>query len=86
MRNLEITLKICFTVLAAALILSRQLIDLNLLAFLTVSFGLGIVLILNKKPSYKRARAKSDFAMRRIEGMLLVIFAVAGTWMIALNS
>ena len=87
MKSLEITLKVCFLILAVALIATRNIVDVGLWSFLVVSFGLGIVLIINKKnPSYqypKKYKYMSRiYSMRRIEGMLLVIFAFAGLVML----
>ena len=76
MRPLEITLKFCFLILAIVLIATSDVISLGLWAFLVVSFALGVVLVINKKPSYKKANAKSDFKIRKVEGVILVAFAV----------
>ncbi|MEI8249445.1 MAG: hypothetical protein WCG07_03045 [Candidatus Taylorbacteria bacterium] len=80
MRSLEITLKICFLILSVFILVTNNVLNSGLLALLLVSFILGIVLIINKKhPSYRHARAKSDFIMRKIEGVALIVFAVAST-------
>ncbi len=83
MKALEIVLKVSFIILAFALIVTSNVDNLGLWCFLAVCFGLGIVLIVNKKhPSYtypkKYKYHNRIFAMRRIEGLLLVIFAFAG--------
>lgn len=72
MRKLEIALKFCFVALAAALIWTRNIYDIGFITFLFVGLILGVVLIISKHPSYKRANKKRDFMMRRIEGALLI--------------
>lgn len=76
MRSIEITLKFCFLILAVVLISTSNVINVGLWTFLVISFALGVVLTLNKKPSYKGANTKSDFRIRKIEGALLVIFSL----------
>ena len=76
MRPLEITLKFCFLILSIVLIATSNVISLGFWSFLVISFALGIVLMINRKPSYKKANAKSDFKIRRVEGVVLIIFAL----------
>ena len=78
MRSLEITLKICFLVLSVLILVTNNVLNFGLWALLVISFALGVMLIINKKhPSYKHARAKSDFIMRKIEGIALIVFVSA---------
>ena len=76
MKKFEITLKVSFVLLALALIVTGNVNSLGLMIFLIVSFALGGVLIFNKDSSYKFKHTKTDFKLRRIEGILLAIFAV----------
>ena len=90
MKSLEIILKISFILLAFALIATGDVINVGLWCFLVTCFGLGVVLIINKKsPSYtypkKYKYHNRIFAMRRIEGLLLVIFSFAGLLLINMN-
>jgi hypothetical protein len=84
MRSLEITLKFCFLILAITLIATSDVLSVGLWSFLVVSFALGVVLTINKRPSYMRATAKSDFKIRKIEGAILVVFSIAS--LILLNT
>lgn len=76
LRPLEITLKFCFLILAIFLIATSNVISLGFWSFLVISFALGVVLMMNKKPSYKNANAKSDFKLRKVEAIVLIIFAL----------
>jgi hypothetical protein len=83
MKSLEITLKLCFLILAVALLWTKNVIGFGLWSFLLVSITLGVVLIINKKhPSYTYPKnyKRNDrvLMMRRLEGILLVLFALGG--------
>ncbi len=76
MRSLESVLKIAFLVLGIALIWTKNFTAPGLQTFLGISFVLGVVLIFNHHTSYNFKQKPSDLAMRRIEGILLVVFAI----------
>lgn len=44
--------------------------------FFLLSFILGLVLIFNKKSSYNYPQSKRDYAIRKTEGGILIIFSV----------
>ena len=81
MRILEITLKICFAVLALALIITSHTTGIGLWSIMLLSALLGVVLIFNQKaPSYRYPNdyryITRVFAMRKIEGVLLIAFVI----------
>ena len=75
MRSIEIVLKFCFLILAVFLIATSSIASVGLWSFVVICFALGIVVTINRKPSYKKANAKKDFALRKIEGAILIIYA-----------
>lgn len=80
MRIIEIILKLAFLALAIVLFVTSSFASAWLTAFLVVSLLLGIVLIFNKKESYRYPvdypKMKSVYMMRRIEGIILIGFSV----------
>jgi hypothetical protein len=77
MRYFEIILKIVF--LGAVLVVGFNndlLFSRWLCVILTVSLLLGIVLLLNKKQSYGYELSMREVKIRRIEGVLLVVFGM----------
>lgn len=82
MKKIEITLKVGFILLALALIITGQVNTMGLMIFLVVSFVLGGILIINKDSSYSHKHTKKEWVMRRIEGVLLVVFSLfAWCWL-----
>jgi hypothetical protein len=77
MRTIEITLKISFFIIIAAIGFNNDLLFSNwLCALLTASFLLGIVLLFNRRQSYGYELSNREIKLRRIEGVILVIFAI----------
>ncbi len=82
MKKFEITLKVGFILLALALIITGQVNSMGLMIFLLVSFALGGVLIFNKDSSYSHKHTKKEFKIRKLEGVILVLFSVfAWCWL-----
>lgn len=77
MRYFESILKLAFV--GQALTFFRPFFYENpyFLIFLETSFILGIVLLLNKKQSYGHRLTSAEIIMRKIEGVLLIIFSLA---------
>ena len=75
MRTLEIILKLCFLALSIALISTHVVIIQSLTALIITSVVLGVVLVVNKHPSYARAHSRQDFVLRKIEGAALILFS-----------
>jgi hypothetical protein len=78
MRYFEIVLKVAFLAGAVHLLLTNPVRTCYMVAFLILSAILGAVLIFNKKASYHYKQTKRDYMIRRIEGVFLVLFALAG--------
>ncbi|MEK7646717.1 MAG: hypothetical protein AAB381_03435 [Patescibacteria group bacterium] len=76
MRYFEIFLKIAFVGQIITFFKPLFYENTAFLFFIETSFMLGIVLLLNKKQSYGYRLTQRDLVIRRIEGVLLVIFAV----------
>ena len=80
MKYIEIIFKLAFLSLAIVLFVTKAIPSLSFYAFLIVSFILGIVLFFNKHESYGYPAGYSKmnvvYMMRRIEGIILVIFSV----------
>ncbi len=85
MRYFEIILKLLFAVCGLYLIfvvtnnsgsyaLNYQLFAM--IPFSSASLLLGVVLWVNKKSSYNYLQSERDYKIRKIEGTLLIIFAV----------
>ncbi|MES2216065.1 MAG: hypothetical protein V4481_02105 [Patescibacteria group bacterium] len=77
MKYFEIVLKILFVAGAVTFFLDRNTFWDSICYFLAVCLVLGITLIFNKKKqSYGYKLAKREIVMRRVEGIVLVVFAV----------
>ncbi len=76
MRNFEIILKAAFLILSVAVFCTGIATSFWLPYFFLSCLVLGVVLLLNKKNSYgKWGNKKKDFAMRRVEGIVLILGA-----------
>ncbi len=77
MRQVETILKLLF-LLGAVFFISTWNIDHDLfIVFLVVKLLLGIVLIFNKEASYNFKQTKRDLAIRKTEGIIMVVSSVA---------
>ncbi len=77
MKYFEIILKILFVTGAVTFFLDRNTFWDSIYYFLVVCLVLGITLIFNKKKqSYGYKLVKREIIMRRVEGIVLVVFAV----------
>ena len=76
MRYLEIILKLAFVVTAIFVGVNYSVHTSDILIFLAISFLLGIILLFNKKQSYGYTLEKREIVIRRIEGVLLVLFSI----------
>jgi len=76
MRYIELLLKLAFFALAAIVFIVQTPVSIWFSIFLLVGLALGLVLILNRKSSYTFKHKKSDYVMRRIEGVLLVLMVI----------
>jgi hypothetical protein len=76
MKYFEIILKLLFVAGAAAFFISKEFFMLYLCGFLIVTFILGVVLMFNKKQSYGYVLSKREVTIRRVEGAILIVFAV----------
>ncbi len=76
MKYFEIILKLAFLGGSIYSIKAETVSHQFLLAYLTVCLVLGIVLFFNKKQSYGYELEKREIVMRKIEGILLVIFSI----------
>lgn len=77
MRAFEIILKILFLAGSAYSIKAETVPHGFLIAYLLVCLVLGLILFFNKKQSYGYELARREVIMRRIEGGILVVFAIA---------
>lgn len=78
MRFIEIILKLAF-LLGAIYIFAIGWVALTFsLAFISVAILLGICLLFNKEASYNFPQTKRDLLLRRIEGIVLIVAAIAG--------
>ncbi len=77
MKIFEIILKVAFLVDAIYLYAAKFINPSYFSTFIIICVLLGVVLIFNKKQSYGYMLAKKEIVMRRIEGIALIIFAVA---------
>ena len=84
MKTLEIILKLAFLAGAVSFITTQSISSIGFIVFLVISFVLGIVLIINKDSSYSKAQTKKDYAIRKTEGGLLIIFSVV-TFYVVVN-
>ena len=89
MRITEIILKLAFLVLSVYIIVTENVMSDWFMALLVTALFLGIVLIFNKKQSYRYPanwpKLGRVFMLRRIEGCLLVIVSVTMFAFIHLN-
>ena len=76
MRYNEIILKLMFLAGAIYFIVTKNVNSAYFFYFLLVSLILGAVLILNKDASYHFKQSKRDLKIRKVEGALMIIFAV----------
>lgn len=76
MKYFEILLKLLFLAGSIYSIKSEQIMHPFLVVYLIVCLILGIVLIFNKKQSYGYELSKREVIIRKIEGILLVVFSV----------
>lgn len=76
MRIFEIILKLAFFLSSMYFVAARPFDATCFTAFLVLSLILGIVLIFNKDSSYDYPQTKKDYFIRRIEGGVLIAFAV----------
>ena len=76
MRFLESILKLLFVIGAVYFLATNLFWSTLFVIFLVTCFLLGLVLIFNKKASYRFKQSRNDFTMRKVEGVLLVLFAV----------
>ncbi len=83
MRIFEIILKLAFLVGAIWILVVNDITSTCVLGFLVVCLLLGIVLIFNKKASYKYPQSKRDYMISRVEGIILVAFAGVSFYVLA---
>jgi hypothetical protein len=76
MKYFEIILKLLFVAGAVTFFVSKEFFMLNLWVFIIVALVLGVVLLFNKKQSYGYQLSSREVTMRRVEGVVLVVFAV----------
>ncbi len=76
MKIFEIILKLLFVIGSAYSIKAEEVSTSCLLAYLSICFVLGVVLIFNKKQSYGYKLEKREVVMRRIEGIILIAFSI----------
>lgn len=74
MKYVEIILKIMFLCAAVVVFFMPGLLIDFVYVFATVSALLGAVLLFNKKQSYGYELSSREVVIRRLEGVLLVIF------------
>jgi hypothetical protein len=89
MRIIEIILKLAFLALSVYLIVTQDVMSHWFMALLVTALILGVVLIFNKKQSYRYPvnwpKLDRVFMLRRVEGFLLVIASVSMLVFIHLN-
>ena len=80
MRYIEIILKVLFLAGSIFAIKSETVSHIFLIMYLGLCLVLGIVLLFNKKGSYRYPtdypRMKSVYMMRKVEGVLLIAFSI----------
>ena len=76
MRHIETILKLLFAAGAIFFIIDKSVASPFFFTFLLISLILGIILIFNKDASYHFKQSQRDLGIRKIEGVLLVIFSV----------
>lgn len=78
MRIIEIILKLAFLALSVYIIVTGQIFTHIAVILAYVCLLLGICLIFNKNSSYGSwGNSKKDYVMRRIEGAILILAALA---------
>ncbi|MEK7609505.1 MAG: hypothetical protein AAB470_00075 [Patescibacteria group bacterium] len=76
MRYTEIILKLLFLIGAVSFIITKNILSPLFQVFLVVTILLGITLLLNKNASYYFKQSNRDLTIRKIEGILLIVFSV----------
>ncbi len=76
MRNFEIILKIAFLAGSIVFLFTKDFNSVGFLIFLIVCAVLGCVLVVNKDSSYHYPQTPRDLVIRKIEGILLVVFSI----------
>lgn len=76
MRYIETILKLLFVIFAGISWYMKIIPSLWFWIFLGISLLLGIVLIFNRDSSYHYPQTKNDFIIRRIEGIVLIVFSI----------
>ena len=76
MRYIETILKLAFLAGSVAFMWMRMLPPSLFSAFMYINFLLGVTLIFNKEASYHFTQTPRDIFLRRIEGALLILFAM----------
>lgn len=75
MRPIEIILKLLFLASSLDIIITKSIDSISFYFLLPVCLALGVTLIFNKKASYNYPQTKTDYLIRRIEGILLIVFS-----------
>jgi|GEM_PF-1671479 len=86
MRYLETILKILFLFASVYLVVTKAILSPFFVIFLVVCLLLGVCLIFNKHASYNFQQTPRDLGIRRVEGVILLIFAVGIYVFIKFNS
>ena len=76
MKIFEIILKVLFLAGSIYAIRAESVQTPYLIAYLMICLVLGVVLFLNKKQSYGYELSKREIVIRKIEGVLLGVFAI----------
>ncbi len=82
MKYIEIFLKLAFLIISVMFIITNSIDSSWFFVSLLVSFLLGIILIINKNSSYNYPQTDRDYLIRRIEGVLLLIFSLTAFFLI----
>lgn len=77
MRYIETALKIIYLVGSVYFIYTENVLSPFFWVYTVLSAVLGAILIFNKDSSYRFAQKPRDIIMRRIEGVILIVFAVS---------
>ncbi len=76
MKIFEIILKVLFLAGSIYSIRAESIQTPYLIAYLVICLVLGVVLFFNKKQSYGYELANREIVIRKIEGVLLGVFAI----------
>lgn len=76
MRYVEIVLKLTFLITFINFSTQTSIVSSAFDALLITAFVLGFVLTWNKNASYNFRQTKRDLIIRKIEGVLLMLFAL----------